>query len=526
MRVSFFMRNVGHFRNFEWVITRMAERGHSVRLYFDRVKRDESGLHQAADKAAQDQLELLAGRYVKRIKFHTFDRTHLKLRTVWSIAARRTQMLVDYLRYLDPAFASARKPRERAGSYLKPWKRRIINALNLVPFGRPVLMRFLSAANRLIPPRRDVKAFIAREKADIVMVTPLLGFGEGQVEYFKAASALGVRSCLPVASWDNLTSKGSAHCVPNAVLVWNNAQKREAVELLHIPEAKVSVVGAYCYEHWFKSQPSSDKQTFLRKVGLDPNRDYVVFLCSSFFIAADEIAVVMQWAQALRRSGGELAEIGILIRPHPYNPQSWPAAELEAIGNVAIFPQDAENPIGDSARTDFFDTLYHCRAVVGVNTSAMIEASILGKPVHTILFDETADTQGGTLHFSHLAEGHEPLVHVARSLEEHVALLSRSLTDPTEDQRRARAFVERFVWPKEIEADSLVEGFVDALEAMAKAPAPRRGRIWLPAIWAARIVLSPLLVIYLPEYFVLASQRRQLERHREQRRAEKAKARA
>ncbi len=44
------------------------------------------------------------------------------------------------------------------------------------------------------------------------------------------------------------------------------------------------------------------------------------------------------------------------------------------------------------------------RLVVGVNTSGMIEAGILGKPVHTVLFEEIAGTQEGTLHFHHLSD--------------------------------------------------------------------------------------------------------------------------
>src|SRR5215217_3498050 len=45
----------------------------------------------------------------------------------------------------------------------------------------------------------------------------------------KAARRLGVRSAVPVLSWDNLTNKGLIRVPPDQVLVWNEAQKTEAV---------------------------------------------------------------------------------------------------------------------------------------------------------------------------------------------------------------------------------------------------------------------------------------------------------
>ena len=47
--------------------------------------------------------------------------------------------------------------------------------------------------------------------------------------------------------------------------------------------------------------------------------------------------------------------------------------------------------------------MYHASATVGLNTSAMIEAAIVGRPVHTILVPEFQHSQEGTLHFRYLA---------------------------------------------------------------------------------------------------------------------------
>ena len=258
-----------------------------------------------------------------------------------------------------------------------------------------------------------------------------------------------------------------------------------------------------------------DRAVFQAKVGLVADRDFVVFLGSSRFIAEDEVPVVLRWAKALRECANlELAQIGILIRPHPQNYGKWMDIDLSDIGNAVIYPRGGANPVGRDAKSEYFDTMYHCKAVVGVNTSGMIEASILGKPVHTVLFEEMAATQSGTLHFQHLSDEDTGLLRVARNLDEHIDMLSRSLADPSEDRRRSKAFVERFVWPKSLGTKTPVEASVGAIRKQLQSPSPSRGLEWLPLIWLGRILASPLLLIYVREH-----------RRRERRRAiELAKA--
>ena len=67
-----------------------------------------------------------------------------------------------------------------------------------------------------------------------------------------------------------------------------------------------------------------------------------------------------------------------------------------------VFPRGGDNPIDPANRADFFDSIYHSAAVVGINTSAMIEAAIIGRPVCSMLAEEFAGTQEGTIHFHHL----------------------------------------------------------------------------------------------------------------------------
>ena len=50
----------------------------------------------------------------------------------------------------------------------------------------------------------------------------------------------------------------------------------------------------------------------------------------------------------------------------------------------------------------YFDSIHHASAVVGINTSAMVEAFIQRRPVLTIRDEAFAETQEGTPHFQEL----------------------------------------------------------------------------------------------------------------------------
>ena len=64
-----------------------------------------------------------------------------------------------------------------------------------------------------------------------MLLTPLIDLGSSQIDYLRAARELGVPTALCVWSWDHLSSKALIRECPERVFVWNETQKREAVEL-------------------------------------------------------------------------------------------------------------------------------------------------------------------------------------------------------------------------------------------------------------------------------------------------------
>jgi len=165
--------------------------------------------------------------------------------------------------------------------------------------------------------------------------------------------------------------------------------------------------------------------------------------------APAEHAFVLRWMEALRSSADTaVAGLGMLVRPHPDNRDYWDELNVPSLENVALWRPQAEYAMVDAdARREFFDSLFHSAAVVGINTSAMIEAAIVGRPVLTVRPEDFADTQGATLHFRYLLPENGGFLLAADGLDEHVAQLADALRAPERTAELRARFVASFVRP-------------------------------------------------------------------------------
>jgi hypothetical protein len=477
MTILFIIRNHGYLRNYEGTLRALAERGHHVTLVSRGAER-----HMAVDTNAF--LAALCARY-PFITVHKWPRRA----DAWTPLAEATRSLRNYARFLQPRYASAHKLRARAAEHARK------RGADRLPDGRVggwIAEKGALLAERAIPPDPAMVAEIAKLAPDVVVATPLVDFNSYQVDYVKAAQALGVPTVWCVASWDNLSNKGITPVIPDRVLVWNHTQVREAIELQGVPRERLLVTGAQLFDVWFARRPSTTRAEFVRRVGL-PDRPFLLYLCSSIFIAADEPDFVRRWLERLRASGDpELEQCGVLIRPHPGVAPAWAHVDFSALGPVAIWPRTGDLPIEDDAKRDYFDSLFHCSAAAGINTSGMIEAGIVGRRAYTLLAPEFADTQAGTVHFDYLTR--YGFLTPAHSWDEHVGHLAAALRGGAEFDEASRRRALSFVRPFGIDEPSTPR-VVDAIEQAAtlrRAPADRTGGNRL-ALRVAMAALGPWL---------------------------------
>jgi hypothetical protein len=437
MRILFVMRHGGYVRNFEWVLRTLAERGHHVHLGFERgraasmAERIERG--RADFPLPERLLEDTGGAVDHGLVPTRADR--------WRGLAFGLRQSVSYLRYVSPAYRDAAKLRER-------WARgtpRLVVALGRVGWLRTPLERVLRRAERLIPRDREIDEHLREGGYDLVLLTPLVD-GATQHDWLRSAQALGVPSALAVASWDNLTNKGVLFDRPGRTYVWNEIQRREAVELHGLEPDSVAALGASVFDHWFDWEPSRTREEFCLEVGLDPRRPFLLYVCSSGFIAADERPIVAAWVEALRVDP-ELADTGVLVRPHPTNGARWAEHPLGVFRNVAVWPRVGEDPTDDARRAGFYDSIHHSAAVVGANTTALIDAAIVGRRTYSVLLPELKGAQEQTLHFQYLLPENGGALTVARSLDEHLGQLRALLAGGVGGDGWREEFLKSFVRP-------------------------------------------------------------------------------
>jgi hypothetical protein len=465
MKILFLARRHLYFRNFESVIRELASRGHDIHLAAERD--DIEGRPPLIDALVAEYPNVTCGDAPGRGDDE------------WNWAAGRLRLGLDYLRYQHPAFDTAPKLRARArertpgmfvalGDGVRRYGR----------WARRPAAGVLRWLERAIPDDDRIGAFIAAQQPDVVLLTPLIDLGSSQIDYLRAANAMRIPTALAVWSWDHLSSKALVREHPDRVFVWNETQKDEAIELHGVPAARVVVTGAQCFDQWFDRRPSRDRETFCGDVGLPADRPFVLYVCSAPFLGSQpEAPFVVEWIRRVRASGIDgLHDAPIVVRPHPSRTREWEGVDVTALGAVL----HGRAPVDTASRGDYFDTLYHSGAIVGLNTSAFIEGGIVGRPVHTILLPEWAENQTGTLHFRYLLETAGGLVEAAHDFDTHLRQLAASLGEPSPGRGpdaaapRVRPFVRAFVRPHglDVAATPLFVRAVEEMQGMTVRPLP------------------------------------------------------
>ena len=473
MRVIFSTEPASGLLNHLGVVRELAARGHDVTV----------AVHGDMDMPVLERLAADS----PRIVLEQAPPPSTDARRRWVALAADVRSSLDFLTFLDERFNDTYRARSR---------RRVPRpVLMLAPLLRLRPVRFLFRhvlllVDLAIPADPQLERYLRERAPDVVLFTPYLGLRTMQVHYLRAAKAIGVRTAICVKSWDNLTSKSALRPVPDRVFVWNETQREEARVLHGIDPGRVVVTGAQCFDHWFELQPRA-RRAFGERIGMDLERPLVLYTCCAPWAGLTEWPFVERWLRTLRASDDELvAGAAILIRPHPKRPAGAADHDLAGLGPAVVWPEHGAAPIEGEALQDYYDSIAHSAAVVGLNTTAMIEAALLDRPVLTVLDPEYRMLQHGTLHFRYLLETAGGLLDVAQTLDEHVRQLGFALRQPVRGAERARAFTLAFVRPFGL-AVAATPLFVDEVERLGRAEPPRPWAAPLHVRWL-RPLLDPL----------------------------------
>ena len=446
MKVLFAALHLAHFRNFDSVVTELARRGHHVHLTAEEPE----------SLGGQQLVERLAASHPTV----TWDLLPSLDDEPWFDATRRMRIALDYVRVLERRYPEKLRVRaeERTARIIR-W------AARTPGIGRTATLGALTRFERVMPTSERIVEYLQLHAPDVVVLSALTYSRSQQLDLLKAARRLQLPVAAPILSWDHLSSKALIHIAPDRVVVWNEVQKREAVDMHGLPVDRVALTGAQCYDQWFARTPERSRDDFCRAMGLRTDRPFVLWVHSALTPAPEppEPILVMRWLEALRsHPDPRLRELGVLVRPHPERVKEWKGIQLDRFTNVAFH---GRNPIDPQARGDYFDSLYYSAAVIGLVTTAFVEAAIVGRPVLTFTLPEYRMHQEEMIHFRYLTTEHGGPLKTAEDLNTHFEQLAKVVSsDGSRDEGNLR-FLSTFVRPAGLEVPA-TPMFADALERL------------------------------------------------------------
>jgi hypothetical protein len=231
LRTLFFLHGSEYLAAFQSVVLALLGRGHEVVVALDHERR---GIVPEATRTLSQLAEGNPGFRYQELP---------PRRDLWRIPAGAVRRSLDYLRYLEPELvddsALRASARERA-------PRLLLALLVLPPFSWSWGWRPLAAVLRRIeagmPVPRWVRSFVAEQRPDVVLVSPLVDFGSGQADYVRRAQAQRIPTVLLVAGPDDLRAKGAIRDAPTVTVVASDAQAEEAVRFQGLPPDGVITV--------------------------------------------------------------------------------------------------------------------------------------------------------------------------------------------------------------------------------------------------------------------------------------------
>ena len=433
MKIVFALRHTGHFRFFDDVIRDLCSAGHSVRALFD--------IHHRSNTRAKGSMRALLACEHETPGFAWG--WALYRRGAWRAPLFLARELINYSSYLQPGRQGSQTISGRYAKVLPApiqWLMRHPAARRWLLQPRP--QQALRWVERRAPPDRAILAWLSEHRPDVVLASPYIMAMSEEVEYVKAALALGIPTIAAITSWDHLTTKGVFQIVPDMTLVWNQNQVDEAVALHGLPPERIVITGAPVFDRWFTMRPTIERAEFCRQAGLDPRRRFVLYLCSSKSIAREEATFVVELARGLSQQA-DPPDVSLLVRPHPLNADIW--QDPMARDLLAVWPQGGDVPDTPQSRQDYFHSLYYSLGVLAINTSGFIDAAIVDRPCVAVMAERFRDTQQAIAHFRHLLNA--DFLHTVPDAAGAAEALRSLLAGRDAKHENRRRFVRDFVRP-------------------------------------------------------------------------------
>lgn len=212
-----------------------------------------------------------------------------------------------------------------------------------------------------------------------------------QMLLVNAAVRCGVPIGAYITSWDNMTTKTRLdHCY-SAYFVWNEDMKKELLAEECADADSVFVTGAPQFDILTRQYGLLERAAACRRWGLRPELPIILYAMGRAN-GVDERFAALELAQRVSR--GDVGQVQLLVRPHPYFEDRDVAAQIESLGpSVRVQRLHGGSlerqlrPVCEEDIVEWVNCFYHASVVVHLSSTAAIDAAILGRPSVCLNYD-------------------------------------------------------------------------------------------------------------------------------------------
>jgi hypothetical protein len=205
------------------------------------------------------------------------------------------------------------------------------------------------------------------------------------------ASKRGIKTVCFVHSWDNPTTKGPFHVIPDRMIVWNEILKDEITRFHGYPPERVSVAGVPQFDIYSQRHNFLRRDDFFMKWNLDPRKKLLTYTTGSPGMIPYEPEVVEALYDAVRQERFDFP-CQILVRLHPKDRrkryaafEGMPLLTLQRPGRAAA-TADGWNPTLEDMY-GLAELMCYSDVVINVASTITIDAAAFDTPVVNVAFD-------------------------------------------------------------------------------------------------------------------------------------------
>ncbi len=340
----------------------------------------------------------------------------------------------------------------RARAKGRIWRRRFIKLASRALAFRPALRALTRLDQELVFRLRTTRTFdrlIARLEPDLVFNGSHIHGWAAELP-LRVAARQGVRTAGFIFSWDNLTSRSRIFVPYDDVLVWTEGIRRHFLEIYpEVSARRVAAVGTPQFDYHFKPDCLLSRAEICRRIGIDPDRPFVLYTTGVDNDFPQEHRHVEQVA---RLSGQLEPRPQLVVRTYTKGTSREMAALAEAGLPDVVFPPalwDAEWQTPHHEDLAIFTSLLkHCALGINAASTVSLELMIFDKPIINLRFDPPGSDLPRRCgyerhilfdHFRPVAESGATMV--AGSGDDLAQMLQRGLSRPEADSSSRKRFL-------------------------------------------------------------------------------------